>query len=381
MVKVVVAPDSFKGSLTALEVAEQMKLGVKRAIPEAEVEMVPVADGGEGTMDTLVHHTYGEQKRESVEGPLGDPVEAKWGILGDKETAVIEMAEASGFNLVSSDRLNPLQASTYGTGQLIKCALDYGCKRLLLAIGGSATNDGGAGMATALGVKLFDEAGVELKRGGAQLKRLHSISIEDLDPRLRDVEVVVASDVTNPLCGPNGASFIFGPQKGATDLMVEQLDQALSHYAAVVKETVGKDVKDLPGAGAAGGLGAGLIAFLDAGLQPGVDLVLDVLGFDEKVNGASLVLTGEGKTDEQTSFGKVPMGVGLRAKQKQVPVICISGSLDDGYKKVAKYGVDAFFSITDRPQTLDCAMERADQLVAETVEQVISVYCLRGPRS
>ena len=268
--KIVVAPDSFKGSLTAVEVSDAIAQGVREIFPEAEIVKIPMADGGDGTVQCLVNATGGKILREKVTGPLGDEVWASYGILGDKKTAVIEMAEASGLTLVPGNKRNPLITTTYGTGQLIKSALDRGCRKMIIGIGGSATNDGGAGMVQALGAKLLDKDREEIGFGGGELKKLNRIDISNLDNRLSDTKVLVASDVNNPLCGPKGASRIYGPQKGATPEMIKKLDESLAHFAKLVKRDLHKDIKDIPGAGAAGGLGAGLIAFLNAELKSGI---------------------------------------------------------------------------------------------------------------
>ncbi|GAF82011.1 unnamed protein product, partial [marine sediment metagenome] len=275
--KIVVAPDSFKGSLTAVEVSDAIAQGVREIFPEAEIVKIPMADGGDGTVQCLVNATRGKILKEKVTGPLGDEVLASYGILGDKKTAVIEMAEASGLTLVPKNKRNPLITTTYGTGQLIKAALDQGCRKMIIGIGGSATNDGGAGMVQALGAKLLDKDGEEIGFGGGELKKLNRIDISNLDNRLSDTKVLVASDVNNPLCGPKGASRIYGPQKGATPELIEELDKSLAHFAKLVKRDLHKDIKNIPGAGAAGGLGAGLMAFLDAELRPGIEIIIEIV--------------------------------------------------------------------------------------------------------
>lgn len=374
--QIILAPDSFKGSLSSPDVCTAMKKGVDAALPEANVTVMPLADGGEGTVDALIRGTNGSFFKTVVQGPLGEQVGATWGILGDGKTAVIEMAEASGLPLVEKHRLNPLQASTYGTGQLIEKALDRGCTKVILGIGGSATNDGGAGMASALGVKFLDENGEELPPGGENLLHLSNIHTDNLDPRLQQTEIMVACDVTNPLCGPNGASEIYGPQKGATKEMVKTLDEALYHYASMIREQLSINIIDVPGAGAAGGLGGGLLAFLNGELRPGIDIVLEVIEIEKELQKADLVITGEGKTDKQTTFGKAPMGVGQLAQSIGIPVICISGSLAHGYEQLEKHGIQACFSILDQPKTLEEAMNETGRLIEETVRNVINVYRL-----
>lgn len=379
--KIVIAPDSFKGSLTALEACEAIKEGVLRACPDAEVVSVPMADGGEGTVQSLVDATGGELIRLKVTGPLGEPVDAFYGILGDGETAVIEMAAASGLPLVPEGKRDPRITTTYGTGELIRAALDRGARKFILGIGGSATNDGGSGVAEALGVRLLDEAGKPIGRGGAELARLASIDMSTMDPRVKEIEMVVACDVDNPLCGPRGAAAVYGPQKGATPEMVKELDAALANFAEVVRRDLGKDVKDVPGAGAAGGLGAGLVAFFGANLRRGVDIVIEATGLSEKVAGADLVITGEGKVDFQTAFGKTPQGVAKTAKKHGVPVVAIAGGIGDGAEVVYQHGIDSVVSIVRRPMSLKEAMENARTLMADTAEAVVRLFMAgRGTR-
>jgi glycerate kinase len=361
--RIIVAPDSFKGSASALRVAQAMARGVLAVFPGAEVVKVPIADGGEGTVAALLDATGGEERRAVVRGPLGEPVEAGWGVLGDGRTAVIEMAAASGLPLVPRDRRDPRLTTTFGTGQLVRAALDAGLARLVIGIGGSATNDGGTGLARALGVRFLDEAGRELPEGGAALGRLRRIDLAGLDPRLAGAEVMVACDVDNPLTGPRGASAVYGPQKGATPEMVALLDAALATYAGVARAATGRDVASLPGAGAAGGLGAGLLFFTPARLRPGVELVLEATGFDRLVAGATLVITGEGRTDAQTAMGKAPVGVAAAARRHGVPVVCLSGGLGDGADEVLGRGIDALASVSPGPMGLEEAMARAEALV------------------
>lgn len=370
--KIVIAPDKYKGSLTALEVARAIATGLRRVLPNLEVVEVPMADGGEGTVQSLVDATGGTLREVEVTGPLGERRPASYGILGDGRTAVIEMAAASGLALVPRDRRNPLITTTRGTGDLIKAALDEGCTRLIIGIGGSATNDAGAGMAQALGARLLDVNGQELGPGGAELARLARIDLGGLDSRIRSgaVEVVVACDVANPLTGPQGASSVYGPQKGATPEMVQQLDAALANFARVVKRDLGLEVDTIPGAGAAGGLGAGLIAFLGGELKPGVEIVLEVTGLVEKLEGADLVITGEGAMDGQTAYGKTPSGVARVAKERGIPVIAIVGTVGKGIEEVYGIGIDAVFSIINRPCTLEEAMAEGAELIVQTAENI-----------
>ena len=369
--KVVIAPQAFKGSISALEAAEAMSDGVKRVVGDAQTVLVPVADGGDGTLETLVQGSGGEIRSAEVTEPLGERIVAQWGAMGDGRTAVIEMARTSGLALVRPDRCNPLIATTYGLGQAIGQALDAGFRKFIIGIGGSATNDAGAGMAQALGISLLDAGGRDLPFGGAALARLDRIDMERLDPRARQSQIQVACDVSNVLTGPEGASAIYGPQKGATPEMVAQLDEALLHFASVVKRDLGSDIKDVPGAGAGGGLGGGLIAFLHGELRAGVDIVLDTVALDDHLEGADLVITGEGCLDRQTLYNKAPIGVAERAKARNIPVIAISGSLGDGYGEIHNRGIDAAAAITRAPMSLDESFEQAEELVAATTEEAL----------
>lgn len=368
--RLVVAPDSFKGSASAKEVAQAIADGLKTALPKAEFDLVPMADGGEGTVEALVAATNGKIITKRVTGPLGEPVDAFFGILGDEETAVIEMAAAAGLHLVPPEKRNPFITTTYGVGELIRAALDAGCKRIIVGIGGSATNDGGAGMVQALGAKLLDEKGNEIGFGGGELGKLTKIDISGLDNRLKETEILVACDVTNPLTGPNGASAVYGPQKGATPEMVKLLDENLSHYAAIIRRSLGVDVESVPGAGAAGGLGAGLMAFCQAILKRGVELVIQAVGLDERVRSSDLVITGEGKLDFQTGFGKVPYGVAQVAKRYGKLVIAIAGQLGEGSEKCREWGIDACFAIVNRPMSEQEAMAETLLLLKRTAEEL-----------
>lgn len=372
--KIVLAPDSYKGSLTAMEVCQAMERGVRKALSAVEVASVPMADGGEGTVQSLIDATGGRILRRKVTGPLGEPVEAFFGIMGDGKTAVIEMAAASGLPLVPEGRRDPRVTTTYGTGELILAALEEGCGRLLIGIGGSATNDGGAGMAQALGYRFLDEGDRELPAGGAALIRLAKIDSAGVDPRLRGIGVEVACDVTNPLTGPEGASAIYGPQKGATPEMVRELDAALEHFARIVKRDLGLEVRDLPGAGAAGGLGAGLVAFLGATLRPGIEIVIEASGLKKKLRGADLVITGEGRIDGQTVKGKTPIGVARAAKAYNLPVLAVAGGLGPGVELVYEHGIDGVTAIVDRPMSLNDAIAAADGLVAAATERILRVF-------
>jgi glycerate kinase len=369
MKKVVIAPQGFKESLTGMEIARAMEQGVRAVWPEAEVVLAPVADGGDGTLQSLVDSSGGEVRTVTVKDPLGRPVKAQWGAMGDGKTAVVEMARSSGLALLSPAERNPRKTTTYGVGQVIKAALDAGFTRLITGIGGSATNDGGAGMAQALGAKLLDPSGKELEPGGAALANLARIDMSGFDSRLKKVSIEVACDVNNPLCGPTGASAIFGPQKGATPEVVQELDAALAHFADVIRRDLGKDVSEIPGAGAAGGLGAGLMAFANARLRLGADIVLEAVGLEKKLAGADLVIVGEGQFDRSTVFNKSPVAVAQRAKQRSIPVIGIAGSLGAGYREVHEHGIDAVFSLVSRPMTLEEAMKDTERLVARATEE------------
>jgi len=354
-----------------------MANGIRRVVPDAETILLPMADGGEGTVEALTYSTRGRIITTEVTGPLGEKVTAKWGILGDKVSAVVEMASASGITLVPVERLNPLVATTYGTGELIRAALQAGCRRLIIGIGGSATNDGGAGMAQALGARLLDEEGRELPWGGAALAKLSRIDVSGLDCRLAECEVTVASDVTNPLCGEQGASRVYGPQKGATEEMCQQLDEALANYAEVIKRDLSIDVIDIPGAGAAGGLGAGLIAFLGAKLISGVEIVSEVTGLTAYLREASLVFTGEGRIDTQTLFGKTVAGVAAKAKTFHIPVVAIAGEVAGDYKEFYQHGIDAALSIAPGPISLKKSMANAENLIADAAERALRLILIR----
>lgn len=371
--RIIVAPDSFKGSVSAVSVANAMEQGILSVFPKAEVIKVPIADGGEGTIEALIVATGGQLLTQTVIGPLGESVEACFGILGDGETAVIEMATASGLPLVPLEKRDPRITTTYGTGQLIKAALDRGIRKLIIGIGGSATNDGGMGMARALGVKFLDMVGNFLPSGGASLEQLVTIDISQIDSRLAETTIVVACDVDNPLCGPRGATAVYGPQKGATLEMVAQLDAALANYASIAKKATGKDVAECSGAGAAGGLGAGLLFFTNAKLLPGVDIILEAVHFSDIVKTANFVITGEGCTDFQTAYGKAPVGVAKIAKDHHVPTLCLSGSLGTRYEEVLKCGIGGLMSIIPRPMNLAECMTDAPELIERATERLCQV--------
>jgi glycerate kinase len=357
--KVVIAPDSYKESLTALEVATEIEAGFRAVFPDAEYIKLPMADGGEGTVAAMVAATGGTLVEMDVTGPLGEPVKACYGLTGDEKTAIIEMAAASGLALVAPGLRNPLVTTTYGTGELIKAALDAGISHLIIGIGGSATNDGGAGMLQALGVMLLDNAGGEIGFGGGALADLERIDISGMDSRLKSCRIEAACDVNNPLTGPKGASVVFGPQKGATPEMVTQLDANLAHYAGLISRDLGMQVDSVPGAGAAGGMGAALLAFLGAQLRPGIEIVLKAVGLEDHVRDADLVITGEGRIDSQTMHGKTPIGVARVAKRYNKPVIGIAGCLADDAGVVHEYGIDAVFSVLSQIGSVEDAMSNA----------------------
>ncbi|WP_026562958.1 glycerate kinase [Bacillus sp. J37] len=368
--KIVIAPDSFKESLSAMEAALAIERGFKRIFPNADYQKMPMADGGEGTVQSLVDATNGSIKERIVTGPLGNPVKAFFGLMGDGKTAVIEMAAASGLHLVPFERRNPLVTTTRGTGELILSALDLGVEHMIIGVGGSATNDGGAGMVQALGGRLLDSDGNDIQAGGGVLSEIASIDLTGLDQRLTEIKIEVACDVDNPLTGPRGASAIFGPQKGATPEMVQLLDQNLTHFADVVEASLGRSFRNIEGAGAAGGLGASLVAFLNAELKRGIQIVLDAVNFDEVVEDANLVITGEGRIDSQTIYGKTPIGVAKAAKKYGVPVIGVAGSLSKDCDVVYEHGIDALFSIVPGVTTLPNAFEHAADYMEMTARNI-----------
>ncbi|WXL24149.1 glycerate kinase [Ectopseudomonas mendocina] len=366
--KVVIAPDSFKESLSAPDVAAAIARGWLEVFPQAEICLRPMADGGEGTVDALLAAVGGERRLLKVKGPLGVEVQAHWGWLTGN-TAVIEMAAASGLALIARDQRDAARASSYGTGQLIRAALDAGARHVILGLGGSATNDGGAGLLQALGARLLDSDGQPLASGGGALAGLKTIDLSGLDPRIGHVSFEVAADVDNPLCGPKGASAVFGPQKGANPQQVSELDAALQHYASVVAQTLGQDHSQVPGTGAAGGLGFAARAFLNAGFRPGVELIAELSGLAQSIVGATLVITGEGRFDSQSLHGKTPIGVARVAQAANVPVIVLAGSLGDGYQEMYQVGIQAAFSLVPGPMTLELACASADkELQARTVD-------------
>lgn len=370
--KFVIAPDSFKGSMTAKEAALAIQVGLQKIYPDADYELVPMADGGEGTVQSLVDATDGDIIAVDVQNPLGETVTAFYGVLGDGQTAVIEMSAASGIQFVTEETKNPLITTTFGTGQLIKDALNRGLRRFIIGLGGSATNDGGAGMAEALGVRFLDENGQQIAHGGAQLAQLSRIDMSHIDPRVAESEILLASDVTNPLVGETGASAVFGPQKGATPAMVAELDTALTNYAKVVKAQLGIDLANTPGAGAAGGLGAGMLAFTQAKMQSGISLVVAATALVAKSANADVAFVGEGAIDFQTQYGKTPMGAAQAIKQASpdAKVIGLAGYVGDGIDTLYDLGIDAVFSIVPGAVDLPTAMKDGEANLTRTAENI-----------
>ncbi len=371
--RVVTAIDSFKGSLSAQKAAESIERGIKSVYPEAEVVNYPLADGGEGLVEAILAVCAGEKRVVTVKDPLGREIQGFYGLLKNG-TAVIEMAAASGLLLLSEEERNPWLTSTYGTGQLILDALDAGAKEIMLGLGGSATNDGGMGMARALGIRFFDENDALLQGVGGDLEKVATVDATGKDKRLEKISIRMACDVTNPLCGEQGASHIFAGQKGADEAMRYRLDAGMKQYAVAIKEACGIDYADVPGAGAAGGLGVPLLAFFGATTASGIELVLDTLQMDEALQEADLVITGEGRLDGQTLFGKAPIGVAKRAKKYGKPVIALTGSIGDGYRDVYQGGIDAVFAIQNGPLSLQESMKKTQTLLEDCAHRVMQFY-------
>jgi len=375
--KIVIAPDSFKDSLSALEVSEKIKSGIQNVNSDIDIDSIPIADGGEGTVQVLVAATNGSLKESVVVGPLGEEIKAEWGILGDGNTAVIEMAAASGLPLVPVSKRNPLQTTTFGTGQLIKEAVRNGCKRIIVGIGGSATTDFGTGMAQALGVRFKNSRHEVIKdfMNGRLMGDVTEIEMSGLDSNLKGITISVACDVTNPLLGEKGAVNVYSPQKGATPAMCEVLEQNMENISRLAAEKL-RDVRNIPGAGAAGGLGGGLIAFLNAALRAGIELVFEAAHFEERIKDADLIITGEGKIDNQTIYGKVISGICKSAKKYNIPVIAIVGSLDASYQALRDIGLTACFSICNKPMTLENATKNVRELLYNTTCEIINMASL-----
>ncbi len=369
--KVVIAPQEFKGSVSAIKVSEAISKGVKKVFPDAVITMIPIADGGDGTLKTLVESTGGKIISTDVTGPSGQMISAEWGALGDGNTAVIEMAKIAGLTLVSGTDRNPLFTTTYGLGEIVKYALDRNFRKFIIGIGGSATNDAGAGMAQALGVRLLDSSGKNISFGGSGLIDLQKIEMSDRDPRVNESRFLVACDVNNPLTGAQGASAVYGPQKGATPEMVKTLDDALYNFSQIVSRDIGKEINSLPGSGAAGGLGGGIVGLLDGQLIPGAKIILDLLGIDKKIIDSDLVITGEGQTDFQTVFDKAPISVAKIAKSLSIPCIAISGSLGQGFESVYDEGIGSISSILTSPMSLEEAIIHSEDLITSATEQAM----------
>ena len=374
--KIVIAPDSFKESLSAMDVAVAIEAGFKDVFPQAHYIKIPVADGGEGTVRAIVDATGGRMIQQVVTGPLGQPVEAFYGLTGDGQTAIIEMAAASGLELLDPEQRNPMLTTSFGVGELILAALELGVRQFILGVGGSATNDGGAGMLQALGVRLLDDKDESIAFGGAGLADLQRIDVSTLDPRVAHAVFDIACDVTNPLVGPMGASAVFGPQKGADEAMVKQLDRNLHHFAHCIKRNTGIDVLQMEGAGAGGGISAAMMVFLNGRLRPGSEIVMDAVGLMDAMMDADLVITGEGRLDGQTIQGKIPMGVARVAQQFRVPVIALAGCFGDGAAAIHGHGIDAAFTIVNRPCTLLEALTEAHVNVRTTARNVAAALAM-----
>lgn len=371
--KVVVAPDSYKGSLTAKEVADCIEKGIKKVDKTIEVIKVPMADGGEGTVQSLVNSTKGKIINLTVRDPLMREINSFYGILGNKKTAIIEMAAASGLPLLKKEERNPMKTTTYGTGQLIKDALDRGCKHIIIGLGGSATNDGGCGMVMALGGRFIDSKGECIKLGAENLDKIEKIDLSNLDNRLKECSIVAACDVKNPLVGREGASYIFGKQKGANEKMIEELDKKLRHYGRIIEKEMGIEVLSYEGAGAAGGLGAGILAFLNGKLRRGVDIIVEATNLESHIKDSDLVITGEGMIDIQTAYGKTPLGVANVAKKYNVPVIAIAGGIGEGAEELYDKGFNSIFSIVEKPMSLEQSISNANILLEKTAERIMRV--------
>lgn len=369
--KIVLAPDSFKYSLSSIVICDSLAKGIAKLAKNIEIVKVPLADGGEGTVDTVLSVLNGNKIHTKVTGPLLKEVDTDYAIVKNGKTAIIEMAASSGISLLSSSEYNPLKTSSYGTGELIKDALDMGCQNIYIGIGGTACNDGGAGMAQALGVNLLDHYDFPLPFGGKSLSALDKIDITELDERLAGTNIIGLYDVDNPLCGLNGASYIYGPQKGASPENCSLLDESLSHYAKQIKKQMGKEVLDIPGSGAGGGMGAGMLAFLDAKLERGIDFMIRLTQLEEKIQAADLIITGEGQLDAQTENGKTVHGVAELARKYKIPVIAVAGSISNDAELLYKSGISSMFSICDRPMKLEESISQAPYLLAKLGENIV----------
>lgn len=371
--KIAIACDSFKGSCSSMEVADSIERGFKRIYPDTKFFKIPIADGGEGTVNALVSWGKGRYESIKVLNPLGDEIDASYGIING-DTAIIEMAAASGLTLIAKDKLNPLITSTYGSGQLIKDAMERGLRKIYLGLGGSATNDAGLGMAQALGYSFRDSQGHEVEAGGGNLHKIVTIDDKKVHPLLKETKIIALSDVDNPLYGKDGAAYIFAPQKGADSHMVEELDSNLKYFNSIIKEYLEEDIARTPGAGAAGGLGFGVMAFCKGQIRSGIDEILNIVKIDGFLEDSDLVFTGEGRIDGQTKYGKVPLGVAKRALKYNVPVIAIVGSAGEGYKENFDLGIDIILDIVNEPMTLDQAMDKAAELIENTGENAARIF-------
>lgn len=377
--KIVIAVDSFKGCLSSSSIANAVEEGIQNTLPGCEMIKVPIADGGEGTVDALVDATQGKIITIPVHNPLMQPIQASYGMTGDGQTAIIEMSAASGLDLIPLKPGNVMDTTTYGTGEMIADAIERGCRNFIIGVGGSATNDAGTGMMQALGVRFTDEMGNEVEKGGKSLSSIRHIDTQNQLPELQDCTFHIATDVTNPFYGPQGAACIFGPQKGGNEEQIKALDKGMKHLAELIFETTGKEIGHLPGAGAGGGMGGGCVAFLQANISPGIELIMDYLHFDEIIRGAGLVITGEGKMDRQTLFGKVPVGIARAAASLQIPVIAITGQLDiTADKELREAGLSAIFPIHPAPISLEKAMQPdyAYRNIRRTIEQICYILNL-----
>lgn len=369
--KILIASDSYKGSYSSSDVSNAIEKGIHKVSKDIEVKKLIIADGGEGTISSLIQAKKGFLKEEKVLDPLSREIVAKYAILSDGE-AVVEMAKASGLDLLSEEELNPFKTTTYGTGQLIKAAIQNGATKIYVGIGGSATNDCGVGMAKALGISFKDKYGEEIGLGAEELIKVDKIDISNINKKIKDVEIIVISDVDNPLCGNNGASYVYGPQKGANENDIKILDRNLFHLSEIIKRDLNIDIKNLKGSGAAGGLGGGLVAFCGGKIKPGIEVILDILNIDKILENIDLVITGEGRIDGQSTFGKVPVGVAKRAKQHDIPVIAIVGSIGEGVEEVYKYGIDFIVDIINEPMTLDYAKKNVGKLIEDSAFNIIN---------
>lgn len=367
--KILLAPDSFKGTFTSMEVIHHLEEAAKRHFPDVETVKVPIADGGEGTVEALVTAASGQYREVYVTGPMGGKVKAKFGAING-DTAVIEVAQASGITLVSNDERNPLRATTFGTGELIKAALDDGFRNFIVGIGGSATNDGGIGAAQALGIKFLDKDGLEIGCGGGELHKIDRIDAGAIDSRIKESSITIICDVSNPMTGPEGATMVYGPQKGADEAALRILEEGMKNYAGVIRKTAGVDVEPMPGLGAAGGFSAPFVAFFNAQMKPGIETILDVVHFDRLLEGVDLVITGEGKIDGQSVYGKVPVGIAKRCKAKGIGVVAVVGGMGSGAQAVYEHGIDSIIPTVNKDMSLDEALSRSEELMRDAADRL-----------